>query len=57
MNNEEKNINEGYQPSVNVKQSRYQPKPDGKFGYQPTNKTNTPPSPPKSGSNAVKKKD
>ena len=30
----------------------YQPKPDGNFGYQPTNKS-TPPPPPTTGSNIV----
>lgn len=60
---EKKNINEGYQPSQRNngykpqganEQRGYQPKPNSGFGYQPNNKSITPPKLPTSGSNAIK---
>ena len=39
----------------NCKQRNYQQKPDGNFGYQPTNKS-TPPPPPTTGSNIISPK-
>lgn len=54
MANERKPLNEGYQPASNSEQRGYQPKPNGNFGYQPANNVTKVPTPPKSGSNAVK---
>lgn len=54
MANERKPLNEGYQPVSNSEQRGYQPKPNGNFGYQPANNVTKAPTPPKSGSNAVK---
>ena len=58
MNNEYGNNgtakNNGYQPNETEKRG-YQPNP-GQFGYQPVNKNTTPPSPPKSDTNASKSK-
>lgn len=56
MNERKKPLNEGYQPTTNGKQRRYQPKPNGTFVYQPPKATSKPPAPPTSGSNAVKSK-
>ncbi len=59
MSDNKKGLNEGYQPQKNnVYQPRnqrgYQPKPNGNFGFQPTNQVPVPPPPPTSGSNIIK---
>lgn len=56
MENKNKPVNEGYQPTANSEQRGYQPKPNGNFGYQPNNNVNKAPNPPISGSNAEKSK-
>lgn len=57
MENKNKPVNEGYQPTANSEQRGYQPKPNGNFGFQPTNNVSKAPNPPQSGSNAQKSKE
>lgn len=45
--------NENKKPLSNQRNNGYQPKPNGKFGYQPISKSPTPPAPPTSGSNII----
>lgn len=59
MSKTPQSLNEGYKPNQiftndGVKRG-YQPIPNINFGYQPSNKTSTPPTPPpsSSGSNAI----
>ena len=52
--NNDSSKNNGYQPN-GTEQRGYQPNP-GQFGYQPVSKSTTPPSPPKTDTNASKSK-